>query len=148
EDVGGGRYHCVGGVPDQPQDLGELADHGGKSDDRQFLDWKQRVQSLSRHGAAADTDEIDGAAEALAQHLHQAGAEPVAGFFRRDQKDPPPDAACRRHRAHAATPVMKSEALSAAAIIACGSATMVFPAITAMPASFAIAAPSTVRGPM
>ena len=64
----------------------------GEPHDRQLLDRKQRGQPFPRHGAAADAVELNGIAEALAQHLHQAGAEPVAGFLGRDQEDPAPDA--------------------------------------------------------
>ena len=49
----------------------------GNSDDQPF----------ARHRPAADALEPHGAAKALAQHLHQAGAEPVAGFLGRDQED-------------------------------------------------------------
>ena len=78
--------------------------------------------------AAADALEPHGVAEALAQHLHQVGAEPVAGFLRRDQKYLSRDVGGRARRHHAGRPVTKRPALSAASIIACGSATIVLPA--------------------
>ncbi len=148
EDVRRSRYHGSSRSPDQPQDLWQLRDDRGKPDDRELLDRKQRVQSLARHGAAADAFELDGAAEPLAQHFHEARPEPVAGFFGGDQENPPPDACYRPRRAHAATPTMNKPALSAASIMACASAAIVLPATTAIPASPAFAAPSTVRGPM
>ena len=86
ENVGRGCNHGLRGLADPPQDHRQLLDHGGKPDDRQFLDRKQRRQSLARHRAAADALELHRAAEPLAQHLHQIGAEPVAGFLRRDQE--------------------------------------------------------------
>src|SRR6185437_14458923 len=142
------RHHGIRGLPDQPQDLRQLHHDAGKADDRQFLDRKQRAQPLARHGAAADAFEFDGATEPLAQHLHQPRAKAVAGFFGGDQEYPAPDTARHARRAHAATPVTNNPALSAASIMVCGSATTVLPAIMAMPASFAAAAPSTVRGPI
>ena len=76
----------VGGFTDARQDHRQFPRHRGKSHDRQFLDRKQRHQALARHGQPADALEPHGIAEPLPQHLHQAGAEPVAGFLRRDQK--------------------------------------------------------------
>ena len=87
ENIGRGRDHGIDGFPDQPQDFRQLLDDGGKAHDRELLDRKQRGQPLARHGAAADALELNGVAEPLAQHLHQAGAEPVAGLFSGDQKD-------------------------------------------------------------
>ena len=49
------------------------------------------VQAFARHRAAADAFELHRVAEPLAQHLHQIGAEAIAGFFRRDQKYLPLD---------------------------------------------------------
>src|SRR6266566_8309737 len=130
-----------------PQDHGELFYNRRQSHDRQLLDRKQRRQPLARHQLAADALEFHGAAEALAQNLHQTGAEPVARFFRRDQKYLSRDIAGCSPRDHADKPVTKSPAASAASITACGSTTIVLPATIAIPASFATAAPSTVRGP-
>src|SRR5207253_1935692 len=135
-------------LADAPQDRRQLPDDSGEADDGQFLDRKTRGQPLDRHGTAANSLELHGTAETLAQHLHQIGAEPVAGFFRRDQENLSPATwACAR-RAHVARPVTNKPALSAASIMACGSAAMVLPAPTAMPDSAALATPSTVRGPM
>ena len=69
-----------------PQDLRQFLDHGGKPDDRELFDRKQRHQAFARHRAAADAFEPHRVAKALAQHLHQIGAEAIAGFLRRDQK--------------------------------------------------------------
>src|SRR2546429_518730 len=86
------------------------------------------------------------AAQALPHYLDQAGAEPVARFLRRDQKYLSRDIAGCSPRDHADKPVTKRPAASAASITACGSTTIVLPATIAIPASFAAAAPSTVRG--
>ena len=147
EDVGRGLDHGSGGLLDQPQDLRQLLDDGGKPDDRELFDRKQRGQALARHRAAADALEPHRAAKALAQHLHQIGAEAIAGFLRRDQKDLPQPLGARASRRHADSPWMKSPALSAASIMACDSAAMVLPAMMAMPASPALATPSMVLGP-
>ena len=111
--------HGVRGLSDQPQDFRQLLHHGGEADDRQLLDRKQRLEPLARHGAAADAFELHAVAKALAQHLHQRRAEPVAGFLRRDQEDLPDGIACLHH---AARPTTKRYLASASVIIACGSA--------------------------
>ena len=92
--------------------------------------------------------EPDGAAQPLAQDLHQVGAEPIARFFRCDQKYPSRHLGRCWLRHHAGRPVTNSFAASAASITACGSTTTVLPATIAIPASWATAAPSTVRGPI
>src|ERR1700761_4481665 len=145
---GCGRDDRVRGLADQAQQLRQLQQHRGEADDRQLLDRKQRAQPFARHGAAADTVELNGIAETLAQHLHQAGTEPVTGFFGRDQEDPAPDDAAWANRTHAATPVTNSPAASAAAITPCGSTICVAPATTAIPARAASRAPSIVLAPI
>ena len=70
--------------------FGNCLHDGGEPDDRELLDRKQRIQTFARHRAAADPLEPHRAAKALAQDLHQRGAETVAGFLRRDQKYLPP----------------------------------------------------------
>ncbi len=64
-----------------------MFDDRSKANDRQFLDRKPRHQPLARHRPAADAFEPHRVTEALAQNLHQIGAEPVPGFLGRDQKD-------------------------------------------------------------
>src|SRR4029079_2182786 len=111
-----------------------------------LLDREQRGQPLTRHRPAADALEPHRAAKALAQHLHQIGAKPVAGFLRCDQKDFSSRLVGTRRR-HAGRPWMKSPALSAASIMPCESAGMSFPAMMARPARPALAKPSMVLGP-
>src|SRR4029453_15943578 len=132
---------------DQPEDLRQVPDDGGKPDDRELLDRKQRLQAFARHRAAADAFEPHPVAKALAQHLHQIGAEAIAGLFGRDQKYPPLHPGGGARRRHADRPWMNRPARSAASIMACESAASVWPAITAMPASPARAAPSMVLAP-
>ena len=131
------------------QDLRQLLHDRRQSHDRQLLDRKQRRQSFARHRLAADAFEADGIAETLAQHLHQVGAEPVAGFLGRDQENPSPD--IRRLRARAITPAARSRkgrrrrrprSRPAARRQWCCRRR------SAMPASCAAAAPSTVLGPI
>lgn len=110
---------------DQAQDLGQLLQHGGETDDRQLLDRKQRDETLADHAAAADAGKRDAIPETLAQHLHQAGAETVPRLLGRDQTDPADGRACRGERRHAATPVMNRPARSAAETVSCGSASSV-----------------------
>src|SRR5580700_3011026 len=148
ENVGCTLRDGFGGLADQPQQLRQLLYHRRQSHDRQLLDGEARDEPLARHLLAADTLESDGVAETLAQHLHQIGAEPVAGFFRRDQKDFSRDAGGWSRGHHAERPVRNRAAASAFSIIACGSTTSVLPATIATPASFAAAAPSTVCGPI
>src|SRR5579872_1483185 len=148
EHVGPCSHHRGNGLPDQAQDLRQLLDHGGKADDRQLFNRKQRLQALSRHCEPTDTFECNGIAEALAKHLHQMRAQPIAGFLCCDQKNLARDPAICGRRHQEARPVTKRPASSAASIMACASATTVFPATTATPESPAAAAPSTVRGPM
>ncbi len=147
ENVGRRLDHGIGRLADAPQDRRQLPDHGGKPDDRQFLDRKARGEPLARHGTAADAFELYGATEPLAQHLHQIGAEAIAGFLRRDQENLPPGDGVGARSVHADRPVTNRPALSAASIMACASATNAWPAATAMPARPASAAPSTVREP-
>src|SRR5258708_19548616 len=148
ENIGRGVRRGGGGRRDQPQDLRKLRYYRGEPYDRQFLDTKQRRQPLAHHRLAADALEPHGAAEALAQHLHQAGAEPIPRFLRRDQEYFSRHIGGWSGRCHAGKPVTNRPAASAASIIACGSTVIVLPAMIAIPASFAAAAPSTVRGPM
>ena len=72
------------------------------------------------HRPAADAVEPHRAAKALAQHLHQAGAEPIAGFLGRDQEDVSRDVRRCPRRRHAGRPVTKRPLASAASIMACG----------------------------
>src|SRR6185437_8182710 len=137
----------IGGLPNAPQDRRQPFRDRGKADDRQFLDWKHRRQPLLHHRPAADAIEPHRAAKALAQHLHQAGAEPISGFLGRDKEDVSRDVTRCPRRRHAGTPVTKRPLASAASITASGSAIIVWPATIAIPASWAEAAPSTVRGP-
>src|SRR6266704_719123 len=138
--------HRIRGLADAPQDHRQLLHDRRQAHDRQFFDRKQRRQPLARHRLAADTFKPHRAAEALAQHLHQAGAQPITGFLGRNQKDMSRDGVCvRRH--HAGSPVTKRPAASAVSIMAWGSTTMVLPAMIAIPPSPALTAPSTVRGP-
>jgi len=84
-------HHRVDGLPDQPHDPWQSPHDCRKSDDRQLLYRKQRCQSFARHGQAAYSFEQDGITQTLAQHLHQAGTQPVTRLFGRDQKnDLPP----------------------------------------------------------
>jgi hypothetical protein len=76
------------GSCDETQNLPQLANHGGQTDDRQLFHREQGSQSLASHCLTADAFEADGAAQPLAQHFHQLRAEPVARFFRCDQKNP------------------------------------------------------------
>jgi hypothetical protein len=122
EDVRPGLDDIGRGFADQPQDLRQLLHHRRQADDRQFLDRKARGQPLARHRPAADAFEPYRATEALAQHLHQIGAEPVAGLFGRDQEDCSLWRGARRH--HAPMPCTNRPALSAASIMACGSTTI------------------------
>src|SRR4051812_27584417 len=145
ERVRRGFGHGLRGLADQPQDLRQLLHDRGEAHDRELLDRKQRLQPLARHGVAADAHELHAVAEPLAQHLHQGAAEPVAGFLRGDQEDLALGIATLHH---AGRPMTKRYLASASAIIACGSATMVLPATTAMPASPAAATPSRVHGPI
>src|SRR3954465_1124514 len=139
--------HRNGGFLDQPEDLRQVPDDGGEPDDRELFDRKQRLQAFARHRAAADALELPPVAKPLAQHLHQIGAEAIAGLFRRDQKYPPLHPGGGARRRHAGKPWMNRPARSAASIMACESAAIVWPAITAMPASPARAAPSMVLAP-
>src|SRR5439155_27269397 len=139
--------HRNGGFLDQPEDLRQVLDDGGKSDNREYLARKQRLQAFARHRATTDAFEPNPVAKALAQHFHQIGTEAIAGLFRRDQKYPPLHPGGGARRRHAGKPWMNKSALSAASIMACESAAIVWPAITAMPASPARAAPSMVLAP-
>src|SRR3984885_9117117 len=147
ENVGLCAQHSGGGLPDQTQHFWKLFDDGRKADDRQLLDRKERFQPLARHRKTADALEPDGVAEPLTEHLHQMCPQPVAGFFCCDQKNLARDAAVCRARHQEGKPVTKSPAVSAASIMACGSATTVLPAMTARPARPAAAAPLTVCDP-
>src|SRR4029077_2497389 len=120
----------------------------GEPHDRQLFDRKQRGESLARHRPPTDALEGDGIAEPLEQHLHQPGPQPVTGFFRRNQEDSSCDMVDRAARHHTGRPATKMPAASAASMVACGSAKTVLPAMMAIPASLAFAAPSTVRAPM
>ena len=83
---------------DQPQDLRQFLDHSREPDDRELFDRKQRHQAFARHRAPTDAFEPDRVAKALTQHLHQIGAEAIAGFLRCNQKYLPLGVrACRRH---------------------------------------------------
>src|SRR5258706_1499166 len=148
EKFGRGLLNSSGGFPDTPRDHRKLLDARRQSYNRQLFDRKQRRQSFTRHRLAADALKPHGAAEALAQHLHQVGAKPIPRFLRRDQEYFSRDVGGCSRLHHAGKPVTKRPAVSAASIMACGSTTIVLPETTAIPASRAAAAPSMVCGPM
>ena len=91
---------------------------------------------------------------ALAQRLHQRGAEPVARLFGRDQEDLRDVASLRvGGRGHAPAPAgvmptTNTPRASASCATRCGSATIAAPATAARPARPARATASTVSGPM
>ncbi len=129
-------------LADAPQDQRQFPRDRGQPHDRELLDRKQRRQSLRSHVTATNPGECHIAAAARAQRRHQRTAEPIAGFFGRDQED------LARQLCHlAGTPVTNRPALSAMAIMVCGSATMARPATIATPDNPAAIAPSMVFGP-
>src|SRR5581483_6555521 len=81
--------HRIVRFTDQTQELRKLSDDSRKAHDRQLRDWKLRFEPLAPHRMAADALEANSVAEALAKHLHQLSAEPVARLLRRDQEDLP-----------------------------------------------------------
>ena len=78
---------CIDGRADAAQDRRKLSQDRAEPDDRELLDRKQAGEPFGRHAVAADAGEADLPAGALPQRPHQRGAEPVAQFFARDQKD-------------------------------------------------------------
>ena len=105
--------------------------------------------------AAADAGKSQRLGGALPQRAHQRRAEPVAGFLGRNEKylELAGRSARPAHRRSsgvpsASTPMTNILARSAAAAMRSGSATIVEPATTAMPARPAAAAASTVGGPI
>src|SRR5690606_28249242 len=107
------------------------------ADNGEVINAEQRRQSFRRHFKPTDTAKNEILFFRL-QRPHQRRPQAVAGFLARDQKN--------LHMSR--IPITNKPALSAASISACGSATMVPPAMTAMPFRPACVAPSTVRGPI
>ena len=104
-----------------------------------------------RHGATADAGKRHRLSERCLQRAHQRGAEPIAGFLAATMKRSR-GAASQRPLAAAVghgrgrTPTTNTFGVVGGFATRCGSATIVPPATTAMPASPARAAPSTVAG--
>ena len=71
---------------------------GVNAHDREIVGRMQAGEAFGRHPAAADAGELHGLAEPLPQRAHQRGAELIAGFFDRDQKDLQRPAGVRRRR--------------------------------------------------
>ena len=97
-----------------------------------------------RHLVAADAAELDRLAVRRLQRAHQRGAEAVAGFLGRDEKDLHADA----HRRLGKTDDENAWPGRRFSTTLCGSATIVPPASTASPARPAAITPSIVRGPI
>ncbi len=124
--------HGIGGLADQPQDLRQLLHHRGEADDRQLLDRKQRVPALRAPWCGRRRPRT-------ARRRRAAGAAPSSSAL--PSRSPDSSVAIRkifrlgsRRLHHAGRPMTKRYLASASAIIACGSAAMVLPAMTAMPA--------------
>lgn len=80
------RDHRIGGFANAAQDAAQLFGDRGETDDRQVLNRKAGGEPRLRHRAAANALEAHAVSQTRAQFAHQAGAEPVAGFLRRDQE--------------------------------------------------------------
>src|SRR5262249_50874209 len=141
-----------GGETHEAQDFRNPPRDRAESDDRKILDRIEACDPLRRHLAAPDPDKTHLASGALPERPHQCGAQPITRLPRRDEKgiDDFGGARWRGHRSAvwSRTPKTNSRSRSAVAPIRSGSATMVLPATTAIPASPARAAPSTVCGPI
>src|SRR6185437_2578017 len=135
--------HRVGGLADALDDGRQPRRDRGKADEREVTERIEAGEALRRHLRAADTGDAYAAISRRLERGDQRAAQEVAGLLHRHQKN------MRAHRSvSAATPTTKILARSAATTIRSGSARMLLPAVTAMPASPARATFSTVRGPI
>ena len=149
------RPNCLHHVPD---DARQPSWDGSKTDDGKIADGKQAVETRGGHLGAADAGKPHRRRGTLPQRLHQRGTEPISGFLGGDQENlqfarrqfSRRPGRCSGHRTvpSAPTPITKILAPSAAAAIRSGSATMVDPATTAIPARPAALTAPTVGGPI
>src|SRR5262249_1102887 len=127
--------------------------NGGPADNRKIAEREQARHAFSRHVSAAHAGELNTPLRALPDGCDERGTQSVAGFLAGNQKNVRTHPV-RTHRglnhgaAPGSTPTTKMLARLADSIRRAGSATMVLPATTAMPASPARMTPSTVRGPI
>src|SRR5262249_47483239 len=110
--------------------------------DRKILDRIEACDPFCRHLAAPDTDKTHLPGGTLPQRPHQRGAEPITRLFSGDEKDIEGFGGAggahwggHRSAAWSRTPRTNSRSRSAVAPMRSGSATMVLPATTAMPAA-------------
>src|SRR4029079_3456169 len=135
------RPNCLHHVPD---DARQPSWDGSKTDDGKIADGKQAVETRGGHLGAADAGNARGSGAPLAQRLHQRSTKSISGFLGGDQENlqfarrqfsrRPGRCSGHRNLPSEPTPITKILATSGAAGIRSGSATMVDPATTAIPA--------------
>src|SRR5262249_17698742 len=146
-------HPCFGRGAQERQDFWKAPRDGAETDEREVVNRIEARDAFCRHFAAAHPCKAHPAVGAQPQCAHQRGAESIARLLGGDEKDVEefrwtngprthPPAACSRR------PRTNSRARSAMVPMRSGSATIVLPATTAMPARPARAAPSTVCGPI
>src|SRR5262249_58357188 len=135
-----GRYR-VGGETNEAQDFRQPPRDRAEPNDRKILDRIEACDPLRRHLAASDPNKTHLSGGALPQRPHQRGAEPITRLLGSDEKDIDDFGGARgaRWRGHRSAvwsrpPKPNRRSRSAVAPIRSGSATMVLPATTAIPA--------------
>src|SRR5262245_878844 len=143
QSIGLRRNHSVGRFTNALQDFWQARRNCRKADDRKIPERKKARHARSGQVSTADSGKLNAPIGALPDRVHERGTQSITGFFPGDQKN---------MRTHGSvpdgTPTAKIALRSASSMSRAGSATMVLPASTAMPASPARTAPSTVCGPI
>src|SRR5262245_6751298 len=143
QSVGPCRNDRVGGFANALQDFGQARRNCRKTDDCKIPEWEKAGHARGSQMSAADSGKPNAPIGALPHCLHEGSTQPITGFFADDQKN------VRSHSTVSdGTPMTKIAFRSASWTSRAGSATIVLPASTAMPARPARTTPSTVCGPI
>src|SRR5262249_20704910 len=152
---GGFAPHRLGGKTQGGQVFPQPPRDRAEPNDRKMLDRIEACDPLRRHLAASDPDKTHLSGGALPQRPYQRGAEPITRLLGGDEKHIDDFGGARgarwcghRSAVWSRTPKTNSPSRAAVAPSRSGSATIVLPATTAIPASPARAAPPTVCGPI
>ena len=135
------RHHSLGGKAHQAQDLWDATRNGAKSDDRKIVDRIKAGHPFGRHLTAADAGKAHMPDSPLPQRPHQRGAEPITRFLTGDEKHIDcfgADARAALTQSSRSHPVAHTDHEQSLAVggapVSSGSAMIVLPATTAIPA--------------
>src|SRR5690606_5537473 len=135
------------GLADTAYELRKTPQHGREPHDGNLIAGKQGLEAMGGKVAAADSHELDRPSAQALQGSDKIGPEQVAGFFACD--DGKSKRSSVAHPSHPrSNPTMKRPSSLASLTVSLQSRMKLRSASTAMPASPALWASFTVRGPM